>query len=183
MDPMALEMRRGLALLHELQGRPRDAESILRDVLRIRQAELPTDDPDLAETRIQLARVLLAMGKFAESEPLARASLAAFDALDRDDWRRYSAESVVGGCRLAAGDLAGAETPLERGYEGLAARANRIPAIEQFRLREALTRLTGLFTTLNRPTESARWQQQLVQFDQSPAGRKLKTARGFQPAL
>lgn len=97
----------------------------------------------MAITRSHLAGILLAAGKFNEASTLARESFAVFEARI-DDWRRYAVESLVGGCRLAAGDPAGAENLLRHGYEGLAARASRIPAIDQFRIREALERLVAL---------------------------------------
>ena len=176
-DPSVLEARENLAALRELQGRPAEAEAILRDLLRIRRAELGAEDPDLASTRAHLARVLLASGEVEEAGGLARDSLAVFEARDPDDWRRFSVESLVGGCRLAAGDPLGAESQLRHGYEGLESRLSRIPAIDQFRYREALERLTTLSTALGRPAESARWRLRLEQFDQSPAGRRLAVAQ------
>ncbi|MBL9135093.1 MAG: serine/threonine protein kinase [Verrucomicrobiales bacterium] len=177
-DPSVLVTRENLAILRELQGRWPEAEVILRDLLRIRSAELAADDPDLAITRAHLAWVLLASGKAAEALPLARESLVVLDARDSDDWRRFAVESVVGGCQLAQGDPLEAEKPLRRGYEGLVARAGRIPVIDQFHIRDALERLAALYTALKQPAESARWRQQLEQFDQSPVGHTLAAAKG-----
>ncbi len=53
--------------------------------------------------------------------------------------------SLLGACRLAAGDPTSAEPPLLRGYEGLEARAPGISAIEHMRIHEALQRLVSLF--------------------------------------
>ncbi|MCC7373052.1 MAG: serine/threonine protein kinase [Verrucomicrobiales bacterium] len=181
-DPTVLATRENLAILREFQGRLSEAESILRDLLRIRAEELSANDPDLAITRSHLAGILLAAGKFNEAGTLARESFAVFEARDPDDWRRYAVESLVGGCRLAAGDPAGAENLLHHGYEGLAARASRIPAIDQFRIREALERLVALYSTLHQPAESAKWRQRLEQFDQSPAGRRLAEAKTPRPS-
>jgi serine/threonine protein kinase len=177
-DPFFLETRNSFALLHQLQGRPAEAEAQLRDMVRIRRAELAADDPDLADTLAHLARVLLATGRPAEAEPLARESMAVFDARLPDDWRRYAVWSLVGGCRLASGDPASAEKLVRSGYDGLKVRESRIPAIDQFRLREALERLVALNEALHRPEEAAQWRQQLAEFNQSPAGKRLQAALG-----
>jgi tetratricopeptide (TPR) repeat protein len=181
-DPMVLEMQRALALTLEFQGRQAEAETLLHEIVRIRRAELPPKDPDLADTLAHLARVLLAAGKPSEAEMLAQESLAALDTLNRDDWRRFGLESLLGACHSAAGNPASAEPLLLRGYEGLAEHAPEIPAIEHLRIREALQRLVSHFSQLNRPAESAHWQTQFDRFEQSPAGQRLTVARTSRPA-
>ncbi len=116
-------------------------------------------------TVAHLARVLLATGNAAAAEPLARESMAVFEAHDPDDWRRFSVQNLAGGCRLAAGDPAAAESLVRQGYAGMAERASRIPAIDQLRLREALERLTALAAVQNRPDELTRWRRELEKFD------------------
>jgi tetratricopeptide (TPR) repeat protein len=181
-DPFLLEARNSLAVLLALRGRWVEAETLGRDIVRIRRANLPADDLTLAESVVHLAGILFAEGKTTEAEPLAREAIAVLDAQRPDGWRRFAAWSLVGGCRLAVNDTAAAESLLRLGYDGLKAREARIPAIDQSCLREALQRLESFSMKQAQPTETARWREQLEQFDRSPAGQRLHIAKGGAPA-
>jgi hypothetical protein len=69
-----------MARLREKQGRDEDAEKLHRQVLAIRVRKLPPTHPDLAKTRVALARLLAKRRQFDEAEKLM---LAGKDVLEK----------------------------------------------------------------------------------------------------
>lgn len=69
----------GVAELYRKQSRYSDAEKALAEVLKIREATFPADNPDVAETKIQLARVLSEAGKYSQARALAQDALIALE--------------------------------------------------------------------------------------------------------
>jgi tetratricopeptide (TPR) repeat protein len=110
---------------------------------------------------------LLAQGKFAEAEPLARECLALREKSVPDDWRTFNSRSMLGGALLGQKKY-GPETEqiLLSGYEGLKVREGKIPAdARRLRLKEALERLVQLYEATNRPDQAAAWKQRLAELD------------------
>jgi eukaryotic-like serine/threonine-protein kinase len=148
-------------------GKPEQAEAILKADLSTARANLPPNDDALAARYTQLAIALLAEGKFADAEPVARDSLEIREKRNRDTWNRYNSQGLVGGALLGQKKYAIAEPLLISAYEGLHERENKIPAMKKKHLRESIERLVELYDATNRPTEAVRWQEKLIEFDES----------------
>ena len=110
----------------------------------------------------QRISALLADGKFAEAEPLARECLAIREKQIPDDWLTFNARSLLGGSLLGQKKYAEAEPLLLAGYEGMKQREDRIPAVGKPRLKETLQRLVQLYDATGRPDQAAEWKQKLA---------------------
>ena len=64
-----------LAEMYREQSRYPDAEKTLREVLAVRSESLPSDHPNISESKVQLARVLADQGKYTEARDLAKDAL------------------------------------------------------------------------------------------------------------
>jgi hypothetical protein len=95
------------------------------------------------------------------AEPLLRECLEIRTRMRRDDWQRFNSESLLGGCLLGQKQYASAEPLLLSGYEGLKARAAKIPSASRPRLDEAGTRLLQLYESWGKPEKVAEWREKL----------------------
>jgi len=136
--------------------------------LKLYEAGIPCRNPD---SSAQQATALLANGKCAEAEPLARACLAIREKQIPDDWRTFNARSLLGGSLLGQKKHAEAEPLLLAAYEGMKQREARIPTNGRPRLKETLQRLVQLYETTDRPDQAAEWKQKLVEFEKAATDR------------
>ena len=143
--PHTLASRNNLAVAYELLGRWAAAElRATRSLARRRKTTKP-DSPFLAGDLAALGTNLLEQAKWSEAEPVLRECLAIRDKAIPDDWRRFNAMSVLGGALLGQGKYAEAEPLIVPGYEGMKARAMRIPAPATPRLPQAAERVVRLY--------------------------------------
>jgi serine/threonine protein kinase len=92
-----------------------------------------------------LYECLLGEGKFADAEPLLRASLAVVERQNAEDWSTFCVRSLLGAALRGRKAYAEAEPLLLLGYEGLKRREARIPAASKRCLVEAADRLARLY--------------------------------------
>ena len=111
----------------------------------------------------EVAMELLAEGKFAEAEPLARECLTLREKEIPDDWRTFNARSLLGGSLLGQKKYAEAEPLLISGYEGLKQREDKIPPTGEMRPQEAIERLVQLYEETGRSDQAAEWKKQLAE--------------------
>ncbi len=78
-----------------------------------------------------------------------------------DDWSRFNTMSESGGALLRQGKYTEVEALLAHGYEGMKARAAKIPAIYRSHLPAAVSRLSDLYEATNRPEKAAQWRAKL----------------------
>ena len=93
-----------------------------------------------------LARVYLDV-KPTEAEPILRQSLAIHDKKIPDDWTTFETRSLLGASLISQKKYAEAEPLLIQGYEGLTARAAKIPAKSQKLVPEGLGGSSSSTTT------------------------------------
>ena len=159
--PVTITRRSNLAVAYESLGQWADAERLLRDVLaRRRKVEKP-DSPLLAGDLGLLGRNLLRQSKWSEAEPLLRECLAIRAKALPDDWSRFITMSQLGGALLGQERYAEAEPLVIGGYEGMKARAAKIPAWGKPRLTEAAERVIRLYEDWGQPEKAAVWKAQL----------------------
>jgi tetratricopeptide (TPR) repeat protein len=141
---------------------------VLDEQLRILRPQFAPDDPELASLIAQLTRTLLAGGKFIQAEPLARECLAIRERKLPDEWRAFSARSMLAGALLGQKKYTEAEPLLLSGYEGMKQREDKIPTEGKPRLKETLQRLVQLYEATGRPDQAAAWKQKLAEFEKRP---------------
>jgi hypothetical protein len=73
----------------------------------------------------------------------------------------FDTRSQLGGSLLGQGEFAQAEPLIVSGYEGLKARAGKIPATGRPRLAEAAERVVRLYEAWGKPEQAAAWKARL----------------------
>jgi len=137
--------------------------------LRLYESGIPYRD---AAPLAQHTRALLADGKFAEAEPLARECLAMWEKQIPDDWLTFNARSLLAGSLLGQKKYAEAEPLLLSAYHGMKEREARIPSAGKIRLQETLQRLVQLYEATGRLDQAAEWKQKLAEFAKAGTDKK-----------
>jgi serine/threonine protein kinase/Flp pilus assembly protein TadD len=130
--------------------------------LAARTAERARGKPDAQGPMAALGFILLAVGRFADAEPVLRECLAIREKMMPDDWLRFHAQSLLGGALLGQQNYAEAEPLLLQGYEGMKQREAKIPLASQgSRLAQAAERLAQLYEATGQPDEARVWRAKL----------------------
>jgi eukaryotic-like serine/threonine-protein kinase len=108
----------------------------------------------------QAAQTLLRLKAWTDAEPILREALAIREAKEPDAWTTFNTKSMLGGALLGQKRYTDAEPLLRAGYEGMKARADKIPPQGKVRLVEALDRLIELAEATNRPDDAKRWKDE-----------------------
>ncbi|VTS01455.1 serine threonine protein kinase : Putative serine/threonine protein kinase OS=Gemmata sp. Wa1-1 PE=3 SV=1: TPR_10 [Gemmata massiliana] len=122
------------------------------------------DDPNLARTLAGLGESLLVARKFPEAETVLRECLTIREKKLPDDWRTFQTKSLLGAVAVGRKQFEAAAPLLVGGYEGLRARADKIPGSQKALLPDAVDRLIELYTATNQPTELARWRTERAKY-------------------
>jgi tetratricopeptide (TPR) repeat protein len=158
---LTIDLTRDLAFLLDRTGRLDEAEMLLRELIPRQRARFRADSPTLADLLAIFGTNLLKQRKWAESEPVLRQCLAIRARAIPDDWRRFNTMSQLGGALLGQGRYAEAEPLVVEGYEGLKARAAKIPGPGKPRLPEAAERVIRLYEDWGKPEQAAVWKAKL----------------------
>ncbi len=78
-----------------------------------------------------------------------------------DDWSRYDAMSLLGEALLGQGRYGEAEPLVVAGYEGLKARASRVPLTDRFRVPAAADQVVRLYEQWGKPDQATAWKEKL----------------------
>jgi serine/threonine protein kinase len=154
-------VRGALAETYDRAGQFPKAEAIYRELLEQARHQLGTEDVRTADQMALLAVNLLRQKKYRAAEPLLRDCLKIREARQPDAWTTYNTRSLLGTALLGQKKYAEAEPLLLRGYEGMKARADKMPPQAHALLIETLERLVQLYEAMNKPAETAKWHQQL----------------------
>jgi hypothetical protein len=122
----------------------------------------------LASAIASLGLNLLTQTKWSQAEPLLRESLAIREKAVPDDWTRFNAMSLLGAALCGQGRYAEAERFVVPGYEGMTARAGKIPVSGKPRLAEAALRVVQLYESWGKIEPAAAWKQHLGLADLPP---------------
>jgi tetratricopeptide (TPR) repeat protein len=154
-------------------GKLTEAEGYLREEVGLHRERIKRNLPphlttvgQLLNAYSRLLRTLLANGKNAEAELLAREYLAQATAELSDAWQAADASSLLGACLSGLGRFAEAEPLLLAGHEGLLQRQQTIPlSFRSTRVKEAIQRLIRHYQASERPAQAAEWTAKLKNFD------------------
>jgi serine/threonine protein kinase len=156
-----------LAEILQQQGRLPDTENLLLDILKNERTRSKQVPQSLADASAHLGRFWLQTGKLADAETLLRECLALCLKRQPDDWRRFNAESLLGGALLAQKKPVEAGPLLRTGHDGLQQRLSTIPGEERHHLRDAIERMAQFVETTEGTAAAAAWKRKLVEFDQA----------------
>ena len=144
-----------LAGVREVQGRLNEAQTMYEECLRITRPHLPDDHWRMLGYTVNLARVQIARGDGAATEPSLRHALSAREHLyPPGDWRIAQAQSLLGASLIAQHRYDEAE-PL------LLAAAGALKPIPGAQDRERIAnraRLASLYETVGRPQLAANYR-------------------------
>ncbi len=160
--PRTLITQHDLALAYERRGDLTQAESMLRDVAAARTNSLGAQNPEVALSLTALGENLLKQRKWADAEPALRHGLAILVAQRPDDWSRFSAQGLLGASLRGQKKYNEAEPLLLSSYEGIKARAARIPAPSKDRLTQAGDRVVQFYEAWGKPDKANQWRQKLA---------------------
>jgi serine/threonine-protein kinase len=127
---------------------------------RRRKTEKP-DSPLLAKDLASLGSNLLTQARWSEAETLLQEALTILTKTLSDDWSRFSVMSMLGGSLLGQGQYVEAEPLAVQGYEGMKARATKIPAQAQSRLLETAERVVHLYEEWRMTGKAQEWKRKL----------------------
>jgi tetratricopeptide (TPR) repeat protein/tRNA A-37 threonylcarbamoyl transferase component Bud32 len=153
--PRTLGFTDSLATAQESLGRWAAAKPLRREVLAQRRKSSPRESPALAGDLAGLGSNLLEQHQWAEAEAVLRESLKIRAAHQPGDWSTFESRSLLGGSLVGQRKYAEAEPLIVGGYEGMQARAARIPVLVRFRLRAAAERVIQLYEAWNQPDRAA----------------------------
>jgi hypothetical protein len=105
---------------------------------------------------------LLQQEKWTDAEPVLREALAIREARATDAWATHVNRSLLGGALMGQKKYDQAEPVLIQGYEGVRARAGRIPPQDRSRVAEAGERVVRLYEAWGRPEKAAEWRTKLT---------------------
>jgi len=154
-----------LAVLLQRQGKLAELEDLYRGRLQSTQKKLPVGDEESIRTLTEFSRILVAEEKFTAAEPLTREALSLMENSMPEDWRTFSARSLVGDTLLGQKKYGAAEALLVSGYEGMKEREASIDELCRPYVKEALQRLVRLYQATGRPELAANLQRELKEFD------------------
>jgi tetratricopeptide (TPR) repeat protein len=152
-----------LARAYATAGYHAKAETLFRGNLERVRNQFGPADPRAAGALASLGFNLVQQRKWAEAEPLLRECLAIRKRAAPDDWSTYNAQALLGGSLLGQKKYDEAEPLLIRGYEGLIARAAKVPTPARHNLTEAGARIVQLYDAWEKPDKAAEWRKTLVQ--------------------
>jgi serine/threonine protein kinase len=156
--PETLVSMNNLAMGYREAGRLADAVPLLEETLKRRRATRGDGHPQTLRSANNLASVYV-LTKPASAEPLLRETLAIREKKLPDDCSTFEAMSLLGGCLLVRKDFAAAEPYLVRGYEGLEARAAKIPSPYQKVRSDALDRIIRLYEDWGKNDRAEEWRK------------------------
>jgi len=180
--PNTLASMENLIGAYLLAKQPEKAFPQFQRLIAAKRAQVGADDAAFAGVLASVCLQLVKHGQFTAAEPYVRECLAIRAKAFPDDWRSFSAKSMLGAVLVgqakeiyysdaaaAAAKFAEAEPLLIEGYQGMKDRESQIPAAGKYNLADAQQRLVDLYTAWNKLDEAARWRKELDQSE--PASR------------
>ena len=144
-----------MALLAEWQGRLADAQAMFEECLRIARPQMGDVHPRVLEYTLHLARVRIARGEGAATEPSLRHVLAAREErYPPGDWRNAQARSLLGAALMAQKRYAEAE-PLMVAANGA---LEPVPGIQARERHDNRARLAALYQKTGRPERAVAYR-------------------------
>lgn len=157
-NPYTLTFLSEMAGMYQRQGKYDKAEKIATQVLAGHRNTSGPENPGTMDAAADLVLAYQSQGKFAESEPLAREAVEFDRKKRREDWQRFRAESLLGASLAGQKKYAEAEPLLLAGYQGMAARKDRMAVPDWYHLNRAREWIVELYLASGQPQKAAEWR-------------------------
>jgi eukaryotic-like serine/threonine-protein kinase len=144
------------------QGRSDEMTSELRVVADWDRKRYGPADSRTSDALAQLGGNLVERSKWAEAEPVLRECLAIREKTQPDEWKTFNTRSMLGASLLGQKKYAEAEPLILSGYEGLKARAGKIPDNGLQRLAEAAELIVSLYNAWGKKDQAVEWRARLT---------------------
>lgn len=159
--PDTLLITSNLARTYSFQGQYAQAEPLFSQALEIRRRVLGPLHPDTTDNMSLMAEIQIKQHRYTDAEPLLREALGTLEKTRPDDWRRFSAQSLLGAALAGQRRYAEAEPLLLSGYAGLLQRKSSISSIEKVRLADAGEAIVELYRAWDQPGKADEWRIKL----------------------
>lgn len=154
--PYTLICTSNLASVYTADGKTELAIPLIKEWLK------QSKDPAKKQGKLALlAYYLLQLNRFEEAESAAKDCVAIREKLLPNEWRRFSAVSLVGQSLLGQEKFDEAERELLTAYEGMKAREESIPAAGKPQLKIPIECLIRLYDATKNDDEKAKWEKEL----------------------
>jgi serine/threonine protein kinase len=154
--PVTLALLQELAQIAQRQGKPDEAEKLLRDVLERRRRLMGDNHPDTIQSLNALAGFLLDQKRYADAEPIASELYHRSAAADTNAMDAAPKMFKWPACLAAQGKMADAYAPLLEIHRRLSAAG----AAHSDTMQDVLHALAAVCDQTGRPEEAARWRAQ-----------------------
>ncbi len=141
-------------------GQADKAAALAEEVAAESLDSMPAGSPQLAGLLTQMSMELVEVKAWDKAEPVLRECLAICEKAQPEDSTTFNSRSMLGASLLGQKRYTEAEPLLRSGYEGLKARAGKIPPQGKNWLGEALDRLIALAEATNKPDEAKAWEEE-----------------------
>ncbi len=148
-----------VASMYQREGKYAQAEIYAAQALAGQRRALGSEDPQTMSSTADLALAALSQGKFDEAEPFSREALEFNRKVQPGDWQRFHAESLLGASLAGQKKYAEAEPLLLEGYQGMAARKDKIPVPDWYYLDLAHNWIAELYRAWGKPEKAAEWSR------------------------
>lgn len=122
------------ASLYQREGKYDQAQIYAMQALAGQRDALGSETPQTTSSAADLALAYLSQKQFNKAEALASESLEFYQKKQQEDWQRFRAESLLGASRAGQRNYVEAEPLLLKGYEGMAARKDKIAKPDRYNL-------------------------------------------------
>jgi serine/threonine protein kinase len=156
-NPRTLGIISDFASMYQRQGKYALAELRAGQALAGRRHALGSEHQDTLLSQADLALAYLSQKKFSESETLAREAVELNRKVQPDDWHRFWTESLLGASLAGQKKYADAETLLVQGYQGMAARQDRMGVPDWYHLDQAHKWLVPFYRAWGKSDKAAEW--------------------------
>ncbi len=137
------------------------SEPLYRSLVDRSRLKFGGDHPETAARLSLLGQNLLRQKKYAEAEVTLRDSLAVFEKKQIETWTTFHTRSLLGEILAYRKKYAEAEPLLLRGYQGMKACENLVPAEERVRLTEVAECVARLYDDWGKKDKADEWRKKL----------------------
>ena len=159
--PDTLGAMHNLAELLRKEVKYAEAEVLFNKALEGERRVLGPDNPATTNTVASLGELRLQQRQYSEAEALLRDALSGQEKKDRENWKRYNYQILLGASLVGQGEYDEAEPLLLSGYQGLIERTATIPWESRSAVDHAAARIVHLYQAWGKPDQAADWRNRL----------------------
>ena len=160
--PDTLAAMHNLAELLREEARYAEAEVLFNKALEGQHRVLGPDNPATTNTVASVGELRLQQQQYSEAEALLRSALSSQEKKDRENWKRYNYQILLGASLAGQGRYDEAEPLLLSGYQGLVEREATIPWESRSLIGQAAARIVQLYLEWGRPEQTVEWRNKFL---------------------